>query len=169
VVIVEYDPRWPALYEAERDRILATVGDFVIAIEHIGSTAVPGLGAKPIIDIMPAVRSLADAEKCVEPLAGIGYEYVPEYNELIPERRYFHKGPDDARTAHLHMVEQTSEFWQRHVLFRDWLRTHPEDAQEYYRLKKELAARFGRDREGFTDAKGPFIESIVARARWGQW
>jgi GrpB-like predicted nucleotidyltransferase (UPF0157 family) len=169
VVIVEYDPRWPALYEAERDRILATVGDFVIAIEHIGSTAVPGLGAKPIIDIMPAVRSLADAEKCVEPLAGIGYEYVPEYNELIPERRYFHKGPDDARTVHLHMVEQTSEFWQRHVLFRDWLRTHPEDAQEYYRLKKELAARFGRDREGFTDAKGPFIESIVARARWGQW
>jgi len=165
VVIVEYDPRWPALYEEEKDRILTVIGDLVVAIEHIGSTAVLGLGAKPIIDIMPAVRSLADAEQCIEPLEGIGYEYVPEYNALIPERRYFHKGPEDARTVHLHMVEQTSEFWERHLSFRDWLRTHREDAQEYYRLKKELAARFGRDREGFTDAKTPFIQSIVARAR----
>jgi len=162
---VEYDPRWPTLYEEEKDRILAVAGDFIVAIEHIGSTAVPGLGGKPIIDILPAVRSLADAEQCIGPLEGIGYEYVQEYNDLIPERRYFHKGPEDARTVHLHMVEQTSEFWERHLSFRDWLRTHPEDAQEYYRLKTELAARFGPDREGFTHAKGPFIESIVARAR----
>jgi len=156
------------LYEEERDRILAVVGDLVVAIEHIGSTAVPGLGGKPIIDIMPAVRCLTDAEQCIEPLEGIGYEYVPEYNELMPERRYFHRGPPQARTFHLHMVEQTSEFWDRHLLFRDWLRTHHEEAQEYYRLKKELAARFGRDREGFTDAKTPFIESIVTRARSGE-
>ena len=168
VVLVDYDPRWPALYEEERDRILAVVGSLIIAIEHIGSTAVPGLGGKPIIDIMPAVRCLTDAEQCIESLEGIGYEYVPEYNELMPERRYFHRGPPQARTFHLHMVEQTGEFWDRHLLFRDWLRTHPQDAQEYYRLKKELAARFGRDREGFTDAKTPFIESIVARARSGQ-
>ena len=168
VVIVDYDPQWPTLYEEERDRILAVVGDLVVAIEHVGSTAVPGLGGKPIIDIMPWVRSLADAERCIEPLEGIGYEYVPEYNDLLPERRYFHKGPPQGRTHHLHMVEQTGEFWDRHLLFRDWLRTHPQDAQEYYRLKKELAARFGRDREGFTDAKTPFIESIVARARSGQ-
>ena len=168
VIIVEYDPRWPVLYEEERERLLAAGGDLLVAIEHIGSTAVPGLGGKPIIDIMPAVRSLADAERCIEPLESIGYEYVPEYNELIPERRYFHKGPEDARTFHLHVVELTSEFWETHLLFRDWLRTHPEDAQEYYRLKKELAARFGRDREGFTDAKTPFIESVVARARSAQ-
>lgn len=168
VAIVDYDPRWPTLYEEERDRILAVVGSLIIAIEHIGSTAVPGLGGKPIIDIMPAVGSLADAEQCVEPLEGIGYEYVPEYNKLIPERRYFHKGPPQGRTHHLHMVERASDFWERHLLFRDWLRMHPEDAQEYYLLKKDLAARFGRDREGFTDAKTPFIESIVARARSGQ-
>ena len=168
VVIVDYDPRWPALYEEERDRILAVVGSLIIGIEHIGSTAVPGLGGKPIIDIMPAVGCLTDAERCIEPLEGIGYEYVPEYNELMPERRYFHKGPPQAHTFHLHVVERASEFWERHLLFRDWLRTHPEDAQEYYRLKKELAARFGRDREGFTDAKTSFIESIVARARSGQ-
>ena len=92
VIIVEYDPRWPTLYEEERERILRAVGDLVVAIEHVGSTAVPNLGGKPIIDIMPAVRRLEDAELCVEPLGGIGYEYVPEYNDIIPERRYFHKG-----------------------------------------------------------------------------
>ncbi|MDH4208951.1 MAG: GrpB family protein, partial [Anaerolineae bacterium] len=94
-----------------------------------------------------------------------GYEYVPEYNEFIPERRYFHKGPPEARTFHLHMVELASEFWERHLLFRDWLRSHPEDAQEYDELKRGLADRFGRDREGYTEAKGPFIEAVVVRAR----
>jgi GrpB-like predicted nucleotidyltransferase (UPF0157 family) len=168
VIMAEYDPRWPALYDAERDRILAVTGNSVLRIEHIGSTAVPGLGSKPIIDIMAAVRRLQDAEGCIPPLQGIGYEYVPEYNELIPERRYFHKGPPEARTFHLHMVELTSEFWERQLLFRDWLRSHPEDAQEYHELKQRLAAQFGNDREGYTEAKGPFIESIVARARLGE-
>jgi len=165
VIVVEYDPRWPALYEEESQLILRTVGSLVLSLEHIGSTAVPGLGGKPIIDIMGGVRLLAEAEQCVAPLAGIGYEYVPEYNELIPERRYFHKGPAEARLFHLHMVEHSSDFWEKHLLFRDWLRSHPEDAQRYYQLKKDLAARFGRDREGYTEAKTPFIESIVARAR----
>jgi GrpB-like predicted nucleotidyltransferase (UPF0157 family) len=167
VIIVEYDPRWPGVYEDERDRIQEVVGDWIIAIEHVGSTAVPGLGGKPTVDIMPAVQRLADAERCIEPLASIGYEYVPEYEEFIPERRYFHKGPADARTVHLHMVERTSEFWERHVLFRDFLRAHRAEAQQYYLLKKRLAAEFGRDREGYTDAKTAFIEGIVARARRG--
>ena len=168
VVIVEYDPRWPTLYEQERDRILRATGDLIVAIEHAGSTAVPNLGGKTIIDIMGAVPRLEDAERCVEPLAGIGYEYVPEYNDIIPERRYFHKGPPEARTYHLHMVEHTSEFWERHLLFRDWLRLHPKDAEDYFRLKKELAGRFCRDREGYTDAKTSFIEAIVAKARVAQ-
>ena len=168
VIIVEYDPRWPTLYEEESDRIVRAVGDLVVAIEHAGSTAVPNLGGKAIIDVMGAVRRLEDAEQCVEPLAGIGYEYVPEYNDIIPERRYFHKGPPEARTHHLHMVEHTSEFWERHLLFRDWLRLHSDDADDYYRLKQELAGRFGRDREGYTDAKTSFIEAIVAKARAAQ-
>jgi GrpB-like predicted nucleotidyltransferase (UPF0157 family) len=167
VIIVEYDPQWPGLYEEERDRILAVAGDWIVAIEHVGSTAVPGLGGKSIIDIMPAVQRLADAERNIEPLASIGYEYVPEYNDILPERRYFHKGPPEARTFHLHVVERTSEFWERHLLFRDFLRGHPAEAQEYYLLKKRLAAEFGRDREGYTDAKTAFIEGIVARARRG--
>lgn len=165
VVIVEYNPRWPAMYEEERQSILTATGDLIVAIEHIGSTAVPGLGAKPIIDIMAAVRELVDAERCVTPLKTIGYEYVPEYNDIIPERRYFHKGPPEARTYHLHMVELTSDFWEQQLLFRDFLRTHPEEAQEYYRLKKGLAEKFGSDREGYTDAKTSFIEAAVGMMR----
>jgi GrpB-like predicted nucleotidyltransferase (UPF0157 family) len=165
VVIVEYDPRWPALFQEERALILKVAGELIVAVEHIGSTAVPQLGGKNITDIMGGVHRLADAKQCVEPLGGIGYEYVPEYNEIIPERRYFHKGPPEARAFHLHLVEYPSDFWDKHILFRDWLRSHGEDAEDYYQLKKELAARFVRDREGYTDAKTDFIESVVARAR----
>jgi GrpB-like predicted nucleotidyltransferase (UPF0157 family) len=165
VVVVDYDPQWPSQYEEEKERILDVIGYVAVAIEHIGSTAVPGLGAKPIIDIMVAVARLADAERCIEPLQEIGYEYVPEYNDLIPERRYFHKGPPGARTYHLHMVELTSEFWERHLLFRDSLRVHPEEAQRYDQLKKDLAAKFGSDRDGYTEAKTSFIESVIAKAR----
>jgi len=165
VVIVDYDPQWPILYQEEKGRILGVIGHAVVAIEHIGSTAVPGLGAKPIIDIMIAVCRLADAEECIEPLQSIGYEYVPEYNDIIPERRYFHKGPPEARTHHVHMVELTSDFWERHLLFRDFLRAHPEEAQQYCQMKKELAAKSGSDREAYTDAKTSFIESVVAKAR----
>ena len=151
-------------YEAEKARILAAIGRWLVAIEHVGSTAVPGLGAKPIIDITAAIRSLSDTPQCVEPLRAIGYEYVPEFEADLPERRYFRKGPPEDH-YHLHMVEQTSEFWARHLLFRDTLRAHPEVAREYERLKRELAARFGSDREGYTDAKTEFIESTIAKAR----
>jgi GrpB-like predicted nucleotidyltransferase (UPF0157 family) len=94
------------MFEEERGLIPRTAGDLIVAIEHIGSTAVPDLGGKPSIGIMPAVRSLVHAERCIEPLEGIGYEYVPEYNEVIPERRYFHQGPPQGRTHHLHVVER---------------------------------------------------------------
>jgi len=165
VVIVDYDPEWPLLYEQEKARLLRVIGRWVVAIEQVGSTAVPGLGAKPIIDVMVAVRRLADAEKCIEPLQSIGYEYVPRGEDFIPERRYFHKGPPEARTHHLHMVERTSDFWERHLLFRDYLRTHPKTAQEYEQLKRELAARYGSDRLCYNDAKTPYIEAVVAKAR----
>lgn len=165
VGIVNYDPQWPVLYEEEKGRILDVIGRRIAAIEHIGSTAVPELAAKPIIDIMIAVRRLADADKCIEPLQDIGYEYVREFEVEMPERRFFRKGPPEERTYHIHMIELTSEFWERHLLFRDYLRTHPEVAQQYYQLKKELAARYGSDREAYAEAKTPFIESIVAKSR----
>src|SRR2546425_7110864 len=165
-VIVEYDPRWPALFDEERARLLATTGPLLAAIEHVGSTAVPGLAANPIIDIMGGVRELGQVTSYVADLEGIGYEYVPQYEVYIPERRYFRnprtrQGP---RTHHLHIVEVTSTFWRHHLLFRDYLRTHPGALRQYADLKRRLAAEYGDDGRGYTDAKGPFIELILSRA-----
>ena len=165
VIIVEYDPQWPLLYAEEKTHIMEAVGRLVVVIEHVGSTAVPGLGAKPIIDILAGVHSLPNADYCVAPLQGIGYEYVPEYEVELPERRYFRKGPPGARTHHLHIVELTSDFWERHLLFRDYLRDHPEKAQEYYRLKRDFAAKHGSDGVGYTEAKTAFVRSVEELAR----
>jgi len=164
VIIADYDPDWPQRYEAERGRILAAIAPWVAQIEHIGSTSVPGLGAKPIIDIMVAVRSLDDAAHCIEPLRALGYQYHPEFEDTLPERRYFNRGPSDDH-YHLHMVELDGGFWQRHLLFRDYLRAHPEAAQEYERLKRALAAQYRDDRSGYTDAKTEFITAIERKAR----
>lgn len=166
VLIVDYNPQWAVLFKKEKDQILNVIGHIIVEIEHIGSTAVPNLGAKPIIDIMVAIPHLEDAEKCIKPLQSIGYEYVPEHEVSTPERRYFHKGhPPKEQHHHLHMVEQTSDFWKRHLIFRDYLRTNPEVAREYFKLKKRLATKYGSDREGYTEAKTSFIKSIVAKAK----
>lgn len=164
VIIVPYDTQWPGLYETERGRILERVEPHLETIEHIGSTAVPGLAAKPIIDIMPGLRRLSDARLCIEPLASIGYEYVPEYEEDLPERRYFRKGPPEGRTHHLHMVKEGSDSWERYLLFRNYLRTHDTAAQEYAALKRRLAREHGTDREAFTDGKSAFVRAVIERA-----
>jgi len=165
VEIVEYNPKWVTLYTNEKSKILALVGHIAVAVEHIGSTAVPGLGAKPTIDLMVAVHRLSDADKCIKPLGNIGYEYQPEHEDTMPERRFFRKGePPKEQHYHLHMIEKQSQFWKEHMAFRDYLRTHPETAQQYYELKKELASKYGSDREGYTNAKTSFIDSIVIKA-----
>ncbi|MFQ5918735.1 MAG: GrpB family protein [Thermoplasmata archaeon] len=165
VVIVPYNPDWPGRFEAEAALIREQIGSHLEALEHIGSTAVPSLASKPILDIMPGVRDLSVAEFCVKPLASIGYTYVPEHEREMPERRYFRKGPPEGRTHHLHMVETASDFWQRHLLFRDYLRTHDETAREYEGLKRRLAREYGTDREAYTEAKTAFIAPVVERAR----
>ena len=163
IEIVDYDPRWPVEYEAEKGRIVGLIGHMITAIEHVGSTAVPGLGAKPIIDVMAAVRRIHDFGQAIEPLESIGYEYRPEYEELIPERRYFRKGTPASH--HLHIVEPTTDFWKDHLLFRDFLRAHPETAGQYQAFKRDLAAKLGSDRFAFTEAKTEFIEPVMVRAR----
>lgn len=169
VVIVEYRPEWPTLYHKEKESIQKAIGHIAIAIEHIGSTAVPSLGAKPTIDIMVGLHHLVDAEKCIEPLRSVGYEYQPEHEAQIPERRFFRKGnPAKEQHYHLHIVDKKGDFWKRHLLFRDYLRTHPKTVQQYYKLKKELASKYGSNREGYTEAKTSFIESIVAKAMCSQ-
>ena len=165
VEVFDYNPRWPKMFEREKGRILNAVGNNAICIEHIGSTAVQGLGAKPIIDIMVGISRLSDAKQCIRPLEQIGYEYVPELEDSIPERRYFRKGPNEPnRHYHLHMVEYDGESWKRYLLFRDYLRTHPQAASEYFKLKKQLAVKYHLNREGYTDAKTSFFASIVAKS-----
>ena len=164
VAIVDYDPRWPRQFEEEKARILAATDSQVVAVEHIGSTAVPGLAAKPIIDILAGIRHLEVARACIAPLATIGYEYVPEYETELPERRYFRKGPREARTHHVHLVEVEGAFWRRHLAFRDYLRAHPEEAKRYAALKRALAAKFGEDREAYTDGKTAYVRGIEAKA-----
>ena len=163
VEIAEYDPAWPALFERERDMIAGALGDLMVAIEHVGSTAVPGLGAKPVIDIMIGVRNLTDGERCVGPLEGLGYEYKGEYG--IPGRLYFRRLTKGGRSHQIHMVEHESDFWERLLLFRDYLREHPGEARAYYELKVRLAAQFRTDREGYTEAKTEFIQAAQAKAR----
>ena len=168
IVIVEYDPAWPALFEAEKAPILAVAGDHIDDIQHVGSTSIAGLGAKPIIDIMVGLHDLSRVENCVQPLQSIDYRYCGEYG--IPERHYFRKpaGASSNQVRHdVHMVVKGSDFWRRQLLFRDYLRLHAEDAQEYYLLKKELAEKFGSDHAGYTDAKTSFIEAVLTKAFGG--
>jgi D-beta-D-heptose 7-phosphate kinase/D-beta-D-heptose 1-phosphate adenosyltransferase len=165
VLVADYDPRWPEMFEEEKRRILEAVGEHIEAVEHVGSTSVPGLAAKPIIDIMVGIRDLADAPLCVTPLHRLGYVYVPRYEILMPERRYFRRGGRGTGTHHLHMVERRSEFWESHILFRNYLRAHRDAALAYERLKRELAAAHGSDRAAYTEAKTDFINDAVSRAR----
>ena len=159
--VVECDPEWPHRYDEERARIVAALGELIAAIEHVGSTAVPGLGGKPVIDFMIGVARLEDGERRVGPLETLGYVYCGEAG--IPGRLFFRK--DVPRTHQIHLVEQGGDFWEDTLLFRDFLRAHPETAAEYSDLKKELAARFRTEREAYADAKTPFIRPVLERAR----
>jgi len=165
LVIVDYNPEWPLMYEHEKALILGAIGHIIADIEHIGSTSIIGMGAKPIIDIMIGLHQLDDARECIPRLEALGHRYVPEFETRIPERRFFRKGPDEARSHHIHMVERASQFWQDRIRFRDYIRTHPEDAMLYFLLKQELAARFGSNRQGYSDAKASFIQALLSKAR----
>ena len=160
VRLAPHAERWHDLFAEEAELIRAAIGAYVLAVEHVGSTAVCGLSAKPIIDIAVAVRDITDAAKCVVPLRGIGYEYRGEQG--IPGRHFFGKGRP--RTHHLHVVESGSDFWLSHLLFRDYLRQHRESAPEYEELKRELAEKYRDNREAYTEGKAAFIESVLSRA-----
>jgi GrpB-like predicted nucleotidyltransferase (UPF0157 family) len=165
VVVVPYDAAWPSLFEEERARIERAIGPWVEEIEHVGSTAVPGLAAKPVIDIMVGVGSLEDSPALVGCLDAMGYEYVPELERQMPSRRYLRKMHEGRRTHQVHLVERSDAvFWDRHLVFRDYLRAHPEVAEEYARLKRGLSGRFRDDRAAYTEAKSAFIREVVLRA-----
>lgn len=162
VYVVSYDQRWPELFEAERRRVVAVLEPWVTGVEHAGSTAVPGLDAKPVIDLLVGLRTMRDADRCVRPLVMLGYFYWKEGPE--PYHRLFVRFVDYGRTArthNLHLVETGGEYWIERLLFRDYLRDHPETARDYARLKHELAARYRHDREAYTAAKADFVRDVV--------
>jgi GrpB-like predicted nucleotidyltransferase (UPF0157 family) len=169
VHIVNYDPRWPKSFEEERGRIEGVVGEWLVGVEHVGSTAVRGLDAKPVIDVMVGLESMAVADFCVEPLIRLGYSYWEEGVE--PHHRLFAKFVDagwTARTHNLHLVEAGDWYWKEHLLFRDHLRADPATAQEYAKLKRGLAHRFRDDREAYTAAKTEFVAAVVDLAKQSQ-
>lgn len=166
IVVCDYDPAWPAMFEHERTRLRGVLGSMVITVEHVGSTAVPGLASKPIIDLLVGVRSLTEARSCcIAPLRGAGYAYLPQYESWLPGELFFRKGSPGPWTHHLHMMEPSNPRWHEILLFRDYLRSHPEIAGAYANFKKALALVFDEDIAGFRNAKAPFVQAVMAKAR----
>jgi GrpB-like predicted nucleotidyltransferase (UPF0157 family) len=162
IVLTPYSPNWPTQFHAIREDLLAVFAPLAVTIEHIGSTSVPGLAAKPVIDVLLGARSLADIESKIKQLSEIGYSYVPKYEREIPMRRYFVKSSAASLRVHLHAVELGSRLWQEHLAFRDRLRTDAHLRAQYQTLKLRLAEEFANDKSGYTDAKGPFIQDVLA-------
>jgi len=163
VIIEAYNPEWAIEFQREAKKINNIFSEKIIDIEHIGSTSVKELGAKPIIDIMGGVKDLKDVEEFIEPLNQIGYEFV--YHKEFPFRRFFRKGQWSAGTHHLHIYQYQSEHWDNNILFRDYLRNHQDVLEQYYGIKKELAQKYQFDRKQYTSAKAPFIQNIINKAR----
>jgi GrpB-like predicted nucleotidyltransferase (UPF0157 family) len=166
VEIADYDPRWPALFDEEAKRLRATLDpSLIVGLEHFGSTAIPCLAAKPIIDILIAVRSLAEAQASfVEALRNLDYVYWADNPKK--DRMFFVKGMPpfgSRRSHHVHVTEAHGEMWQR-LAFRDYLRAHSEEAGIYAQLKRRLATEYPADREAYTDAKSAYIESVMRKA-----
>jgi len=161
IVVVDYDPAWPALFAALRAPVAAALGVLTVAVEHVGSTAVPGLAAKPIIDLDVAIPSVSALDTAIERLVALGY--VHKGDQGIPGRAAF-DWPLHVRRHHLYVCARDSAEYRRHLLFRDYLRAHPDSAAAYTALKRHLAARYRTQREAYTDAKGPFIGDVLAQA-----
>jgi GrpB-like predicted nucleotidyltransferase (UPF0157 family) len=163
VRVVPYDAAWPALFEAEAERIAAAVregGLPPLAVEHVGSTSVPGLAAKPILDLLAGRSPAVPLDGYVAALEAAGYAYRGENG--LPGRHYFVRG--EPRSRHLHLVELGGAHWRRHLAFRDALRARPALAAGYAALKHDLAARHASDREAYTNAKTAFVERVLKAA-----
>jgi GrpB-like predicted nucleotidyltransferase (UPF0157 family) len=162
VVISPYSKEWPNLFRNLKDDLIHLFSPTSIAVEHIGSTSVPGLSAKPVIDILLGAASLADIESRISRLSEGGYEYVSKYEKEIPERRYFVKSPANSLRVHVHAVELGSRIWQEHLAFRDALRSDLSIRTRYQSLKLQLAEQFVNNKSAYSAAKNPFIESVLA-------
>jgi GrpB-like predicted nucleotidyltransferase (UPF0157 family) len=165
VHVLPYDPAWRLEFQSVRSALRLVLGRAATAIHHIGSTSVPGLCAKPVIDVLVEVLDLGALDEAAPGLETIGYEARGEHG--IPGRRYFSRPAGEGPTVHVHAFPSGSEDVVRHLRFRDHLRSHPEDAAAYGLLKRELARRFSRDRNAYQARKAGFIGDVVARAANG--
>ncbi|HSL69056.1 MAG TPA: GrpB family protein [Longimicrobiales bacterium] len=162
VRLVDYDLAWPARFEAERSQLEEVLRPWLVApIEHIGSTAVPGLAAKPVIDIMAGVQDLRTSRPARDAVASLGYLYFPYRPD---DMHWFCKPSPAHRTHHLHLIAFDSPLWAERLAFRDCLRRFPDLAAKYGALKRDLATRYRYDREAYTDAKSEFVKSVLLGA-----
>jgi GrpB-like predicted nucleotidyltransferase (UPF0157 family) len=169
VCLVDYDPAWSGRFANEAAAIRAALGADALAVEHIGSTAMPGMRAKPVIDIMVLIDDIEDAPAYIKRLRPLDYHYYPYSLDRTPERRWFCKPGLENRTHHLHLVQAGTEFHREHLLFRDYLVCHADVAADYLALKESLAARFPDDREAYTEGKTEFIRAVLSRAVGAEW
>ncbi len=160
----QHDPAWARLFDEEAARIRGALGPWILDVQHVGSTSIPNIPAKPILDIAVAVENFEEAARCRAPLEALGYEYLGENG--IPRRHYFRKRnrATDTFTHNLHMNEAHGDDYRGHVAFRDYLRAHPHAAQEYAALKRKLQQRFPSDRRAYGYGKAAFINKILCRA-----
>lgn len=166
VEIVEHDPNWDEQAERERDQLHDLLSPWLVGhIEHIGSTAVAGLAAKPIIDLQAPVQALAAAETIADVLAPHSWHYVPPEFDQRPDRRFFVKVVDGHRAAHLHLLLDGTTRWREQLAFRDALRADPDLITAYAELKTELARLHHTDREAYTAAKQQFVQDVLTRLR----
>jgi GrpB-like predicted nucleotidyltransferase (UPF0157 family) len=163
IVLAPHSPGWAAAFECEASAVVEALSDLSIELHHIGSTAIPGIVAKPVIDMLGIVPALEALDVRAHHLAGLGYEALGEFG--IPGRRYFRKNaPDGARTHQLHAFAVGSPEIQRHLDFRDYLRAFPMEAAAYAALKQGLAGRCGSDMDAYSDGKAEFIRAVERRA-----
>lgn len=162
ITVVPYDAAWPTRFRVESQLIRIAFNDLEPKIEHIGSTSVPGLAAKPIIDILVGVHSLDAFERHCYRLTAYGYEYVPEYERVLPDRRFFKRVFRGVRTHHVHVVEVNGHYWKRYLKFRNRLRADNFLAWRYAELKRRLASRFRFNRDAYTNGKSSFVEAVIA-------
>ena len=163
ITIAPYQSGWQELYERETGLLRGVLGDHALRIEHIGSTSIPGMPAKPVIDIMVAVASLTEATKLIPLLKALGYQYRTP--DTVPERMFFAKEcAPEVRTHHLNLVQQASGFWRNQIAFRDYLRTHSQTAIEYADLKKHLAETYAQTHRLDRDGKTAFVASVLELA-----
>lgn len=161
VVLVPYKKAWQVLFEKEKELLEKQIGNFLADIQHIGSTSIPGINAKPILDIAIGVMSLKEAHKfLVARMQRLGYELRPRENANAYEL-LFVKGPESRRTHYVHVIRYRGRKWNKARLFRDYLRTHPKRAQQYAALKKELVKKYAHDRFNYTKGKEVFIKKTL--------